>query len=38
MDNCIIINKPEISTIYYALLQSGYSFYTLDKDNKLIKI
>lgn len=27
-----ISNIPEISAIYYALLQSGYSFYTLERE------
>ncbi len=31
-----IINKPEVSAIYYALLQSGYEFYSLEKDPNLI--
>lgn len=31
-----IINKPEISAIYYALLQNSYDFYTLEKDCDLI--
>ncbi len=31
-----IFNKPEISAIYYALLQSSYDFYLLEKDYDLI--
>lgn len=37
MEKVIIINKPEISAIYYALLQSNYNFYIIDKDQGLIK-
>lgn len=37
MDKVKIINMPEISAIYYALLQCSYNFYSLDKDHNLIK-
>lgn len=37
MDKIItIINKPEISAIYYALLKSGYDFYSFEKSYDLI--
>ena len=32
-----LINKPEISAIYYALLHSNYDFYALEKDYNLIR-
>ncbi len=31
-----ITNKPEISAIYYALLQNSYDFYSIEKDSDLI--
>lgn len=37
IDKVKIINKPEISALYYALLQSDYNFYSLDKDQGLVE-
>lgn len=37
MENRItIINKPEISAIYFVLLQCGYEFYSIEKDPSLV--
>jgi hypothetical protein len=36
MKRISIINIPEISAVYYALLQCGYDYYALDKDAGLI--
>ena len=37
MGRIAIINKPEISAIYFALLQCGYDFYAIEKDASLIE-
>ncbi len=33
-----IVNKPEISAIYYSLLCSGYDYYHYEKSVELIEI
>lgn len=36
--NCIIEQLPSISAIYYALLQTGYEYYSHERDQCFINI